>query len=231
MTLQDAVAIDGPAGAGKSTIARAVADALGFLYVDTGAMYRAVTLAARERGVDLEDEDAMGEVARAVAIDFGGDGRTILLDGRDVSPNIRTPELTAVVRYAARAAPVRAEMVARQQALADRRPVVMEGRDITTVVLPRARWKFLLTASAEERARRRFDEFRAAGHEVEYDSILAEVRDRDESDRAVGPLKAAMERASATGDIRLLDTTDLSAAQVVERVVSVVRDEKETDPA
>ncbi len=219
-----AVALDGPAGAGKSTIARAVAERLGFLYVDTGAMYRAVTLAARRRGIKLEDEATLGQVAESVNIDFSADGTRVFLDGADVTREIRDPELTTQVRYAARAPAVRQVLVRRQQELAAQRPVVMEGRDITTVVLARAKWKFFLTAAPEERARRRVNELRQAGHAADYPEILAQIVERDQSDRQVGALKNADELSQQPqGGIRRLDTTSLKPEEVVERIITVVR--------
>ncbi len=221
-----AVAIDGPAGAGKSTVARGVADCLGFLYVDTGAMYRAVTVKAREMDLDLEDPEAMGRAARAADLRFDGSGTRILLDGRDVSRLIRDPELTASVRYAARAAPVRAELVRRQREMAGERPVVMEGRDITTVVLPEARWRCLLTADPRVRARRRWEELRRDGHEADYERILADLLERDASDHKVGALLEAERIAEAGGGIVRIDTTETPAGTVVEEIVRSV----EADP-
>ncbi|MFH0910827.1 MAG: (d)CMP kinase [Planctomycetota bacterium] len=214
-----AVAIDGPAGAGKSTVARGVAEALGFLYIDSGAMYRAVTLAAMRAGANLHDPEALGAVARSCRLDFDESGTRILLDGEDVSTAIRTPEITAQVRFAASAPPVRAELVGRQRALARARPVVMEGRDITTVVLPEAQWKFYLDAAPECRARRRLKDLDAAGHPTRLEALLGEIASRDRSDleRAVGPLKR-------TGDQVYLDTTDLSVAEAVQQIVRRAQD-------
>ena len=158
----DAVAIDGPAGAGKSTVARALAGALGWRYLDTGAMYRAVTLAALRAGVDLEDASALAMIARDRVVDFDAAGTRVCLDGVDVSADLRAPEVTVRVRYAAKADLVRRVLRERQRKMAMECPAVLEGRDIGTVVLPGARWKFFLTASAEERARRRAAEMRAA---------------------------------------------------------------------
>ncbi len=218
-----AVAIDGPAGSGKSTIARTVAQELGFLYIDTGAMYRSVALKAKLKGVDLEDEAAMAEVAAGVSICFDATGTRVLLDGADVSEQIRTPEITAITKYAARVVAVRERMVELQRAMAANRPVVMEGRDITTVVLKEAKWRFFVTASAEERANRRFKEFKERGHDVDYDQLLSEIIARDESDNEVGPMKDALEIAHNGGGIVLVDTTLMSPAQVVDAIVDNVR--------
>jgi len=221
-----AIAIDGPAGAGKSSVAGAVAERLGFLYVDTGAMYRAIALKATRLGIDLESEEAMGAVARDVHLAFDASGKRILLDGEDVSAAIRTPAITNVTRFSARAAPVRQVLVARQQEIARERPVVMEGRDITTVVLPEARWKFFLTAAPEERAMRRVKEMREAGHDVDFEKILEDIKARDLSDLQVGPMKKALEIAGrGTGEIRLIDTTSMTPDAVVETIVRGVRGE------
>lgn len=222
----DAVAIDGPAGAGKSTIARAVASALGFLYLDTGAMYRAVALAAQQQEADLEDPEAMGAVARACSLSFDESGTRLSLNGTDISDAIRTPEITRITKFSARAQPVRDALIPQQQAVAAARPVVMEGRDITTVVLPEARWKFYLTAEAAERARRRQAEMEAKGYAVDFDSLLAEIEARDASDAAVGPMAEALRRAQdPTDDLVLVDTTNLTPAQIVARIVDRVRAE------
>lgn len=219
----DAVAIDGPAGSGKSTIARAVAAQLGFLYIDTGAMYRTVALAAVRRGVPLEDEAAMAQLAQGIGIAFDATGTRVLLDGEDVSAPIRTPEITNITKFAAHAPGVRARLVELQQQMARNRPAVMEGRDITTVVLPGARWKFFVTASPEERARRRMKDFTAGGHAMDFDKLLQDIIARDASDNAVGPMKQAQEIARAGGGITLLDTTGLTPDEVIARMVAQVR--------
>ena len=217
-TTREAVAIDGPAGAGKSTVARELAQALGYTYVDTGAMYRAVALAARRRGVELEDPDAMGTVAREVRLDIDASGTRILLDGEDVSAEIRTPGVTAITRYAARAEPVRRVLVERQRLLARERAVVMEGRDITTVVLPDARWKIYLDASVEERARRRAKDLEAQGIAPDLPALEREIADRDRSDteREVGPLKRTPEQI-------YLDSSALRREETVARLCRMVR--------
>lgn len=226
----EAVAIDGPAGSGKSTIARAVADALGFLYVDTGAMYRAIALKATRTGVDLESPEAMGQVAAATRLDFDATGTRILMDGEDVSEAIRTPEITARTRFAARAPTVRAELLRRQRALAEERPAVMEGRDITTVVLRDAKWKFFVTARPEVRADRRLADFAAKGHEVDRGALLREIEDRDASDFEVGPMRDAWARAQAPGGgIVFVDTSDMSPEEVIAYLVGTVRAEPEAD--
>jgi CMP/dCMP kinase len=198
------IAIDGPAGSGKSTVARAVAEALGFTYLDSGAMYRAVALAALERGAQP------AAVAPAVRIELG---ERVLLDGRDVSAAIRTPELSAAASRAAADPAVRAAMVAQQRHLLGAGDWVAEGRDIGTVVAPDAAVKVFLTASPEERARRRAAELGA-----DLQAVLAEQTLRDERDtsRSHSPLKAA------PGAV-VLDTTDLRLDEVVQRVVDLAR--------
>ena len=217
--LRDAVAIDGPAGSGKSSVAKRIADARGFLYVDTGAMYRAVALKAMRGGVDLEDPAAMAAVAEGADISFDDTGTRILLDGEDVSGEIRTPEIAKNVKFAARVPEIRARLVRLQQGMCERRPVVMEGRDITTVVLPRARWKFFLTASPEARAGRRHAEMLAAGRDVELADILADINMRDASDYQVGPMKDARDRAMKNDGIHYIDTSNMTPDDVVATIL------------
>ncbi len=218
----DAVAIDGPAGSGKSTIARAVAQELGFLYIDTGAMYRAVALKALRLGINLEDEQAMAQIAAGAAVSFDETGARVLLDGEDVSDAIRTPEVTGKTRFAARAPGVRQRLVLLQRQMAAAQPSVMEGRDITTVVLPEARWRFFVTATPQERARRRLADYQKSGHPVEYEQLLRDILERDASDNAVGPMKDALELAQAGAGVVLLDTTGLTPQEVVARITGGV---------
>lgn len=217
--LLDAVGIDGPAGSGKSSVAKRIAEARGFLYVDTGAMYRAVALKAMRLGVDMEDPAAMAAVAGGADIRFDASGTRILLDGEDVSREIRSPEVAQTVKFAARVPAIRERMVRLQQAMCEARPVVMEGRDITTVVLPRARWKFFLTASPEARAGRRHAEMLAAGRDVELADILADINMRDASDYQVGPMKDARDRALAGQGIYYLDTSAMAPDEVVSAIL------------
>jgi CMP/dCMP kinase len=206
------IAIDGPAGAGKSSVARGVAAALAFTYLDSGAMYRSVALAALQRGVDLDDPAAMGELARSLEIGLD-DGR-IELDGTDVTEAIRSPDVTGASSRAAVHPEVREAMVARQRALIEGRRYVAEGRDIGTVVSPDAPLKVYLTASDEERARRRAAE---SGESV--DAVLDAQRSRDSRDqtRAHSALRAA-------DDAVQIDTTGLSLEQVVARVVELAHE-------
>jgi cytidylate kinase len=205
------IAIDGPAGAGKSTVARAVAAELGFTYLDSGAMYRCVALAAREAGVDADDAAALGPLAAGLEIGF--DGPRVLLGGRDVSDAIRGPEVTSDASRVSVHPAVREAMVARQQALIAAADYVAEGRDIGTVVSPDSPLKVFLTASDEERARRRAAE---TGEDV--DSVLAAQRARDARDtaREHGALRAAADSVE-------IDTTALSLQEVVAQVVALAR--------
>jgi cytidylate kinase len=215
---KNAVAIDGPAGAGKSTVAKRVAESLGFLFVDTGAMYRAVTLTAERQGVDMEDAEEMGRTARAIEITFDETGRQVFVNGEDVSSEIRTPELTAKIKYAASSAPVRTELVAQQQQIAEKRPVVMEGRDITTVVLPDAKWRIYLDASVECRAERRMKDFAESGEAADLNKIMEEIEARDRSDfeREVGPLKRIPEQI-------YVDTSEMTQDEVIDHIVGIVK--------
>jgi cytidylate kinase len=189
------VAIDGPAGAGKSTLARMLAKRLGYVYIDTGAMYRAVALAAARAGLSTEDEEAIGDLAEKLDLRFEADGdvNRLFLAGVDVSEAIRTPEMSRGSSEVSRWPRVRAAMVAQQRRLGDGGGVVMEGRDIGTVVFPQSRAKFFVTASPEERARRRTEELKAKGTEADYEQVLTEVQDRDrrDSEREHSPLRMA----------------------------------------
>ena len=211
------IAIDGPSGVGKGTVARAVAAALGFRHVDTGAMYRAVAWRAQQLGVDLDDEDAVAAVANMAVVEV--DGSRVVIDGTDVSSAIRTPDIDRATTRVARLPRVRAELVARQRALADQGPLVMEGRDIGTVVFPAAAVKIYLDASAEERARRRaHDPAHTAAQTQDLARIAEAMQRRDENDRSrqASPLSIA-------ADATVVDTTAVPAAQVIERVLALVR--------
>jgi cytidylate kinase len=214
------IAIDGPAGSGKSTVSRILAKRLGLLYLDTGAMYRALTLKAMRGRFDLEDAEALTALARSTKIDlseYGGATR-VSLDGLDVTGSIRTPELTNKVRYIARVPGVRAEMVRLQRAIGEKEGAVLEGRDIGTVVFPDADFKFYLDAEAPERARRRHKELVESGSTVEFEAVKKDVLERDESDmkRSVGALKAA-------DDSIKIDTTKLTIDEVVDKLLSYIR--------
>ena len=208
------IAIDGPAGAGKSSVARGVADALGFTYLDSGAMYRCVALAALERSVDLDDAGAMGELA--ASLEIGLDGDRVTLDGRDVSAAIREPETSAAASRASIHPAVREAMVARQRRLIGAGRYVAEGRDIGTVVSPDSPLKVFLTASAAERARRR-----AAQTGEDPEAVLAaqEERDRRDQSREHSAMRAAEDAVE-------VDTTGLGLDEVVERVVDLARERR-----
>jgi cytidylate kinase len=214
------VAIDGPAGSGKSTVARALARRLGFTYVDSGAMYRAVTLLALERGAALEDGDALGALARAATIELrDGDeeGVSVLHDGRDVTEEIRAPEVTRASSSVAGHPEVRAALLEKQRRLIAEGDYVVEGRDIGTVVAPDAALKLFLTADPAVRARRRAEELERRGFRTAADDVRAaiEQRDRLDSTRSAAPLRAAEDAVT-------LDTTDLDAEAVVEQALELV---------
>ena len=207
------IAIDGPSGVGKGTVARAVAAQLGLRHVDTGAMYRALAWRGLQLGVDLDDEAAVLALVKAAVFDV--QGSLVVVDGQDASAAIRTPEIDRAVTRVARLPQVRAEMVARQRAMADQGGVVMEGRDIGTVVFPDAPVKIYLDASPEERARRRAHD---PAHESSQTQALADIaramERRDDADRtrANSPLAIAP-------DATVIDTTSMPIAEVVDRVL------------
>jgi CMP/dCMP kinase len=219
------VAIDGPAGAGKSTVARRVADALGYVLVDTGAMYRAVALAARRAGVTFDEGERVAELARGLvaehALAFERDpalGVRVKLSGEDVSDAIRTPEIAQGASLVSAHGGVRAALLELQRQAGETGGVVLEGRDIGTVVFPEAEVKFFLTASAETRASRRHAELVAKGQAVTFEETLSDVMRRDAQDegREVAPLKKA-ETAI------LVDSTELSIDETVARMLAEVK--------
>ena len=214
------IAIDGPAGSGKSTVARGVAAALGVPTLDTGAMYRAVTLAALESGVDLADGDAVAAVARAADIvqEQGG----VLLDGRDVSTDIRGPDVTGAVSQVSAHQPVRVVLVERQRSwVADHGGGVLEGRDIGTVVLPDAPLKVFLTARDDVRAARRQKDEVAAARAVAVENVRDALNDRDAADATLG---RATRPEDAAADALVLDTSDMTAQEVIDVIVAQARE-------
>jgi cytidylate kinase len=214
------VAIDGPSGAGKSTLAKRIAKEFELTYLDTGAMYRALALKVLRQGLDLADDESLTRMVRSTDIDLRErDGRVeVLLDGEDVSDSIRTPEVSQMASRASALQVVRQRMLELQRALGERGGVVAEGRDIGTVVFPRAEVKIYLDASAEERARRRFAELRAAGRSVSLQETLREMEQRDkrDSERDLAPLRKAE-------DALAFDSSGLSADAVAVRAIEVIR--------
>ena len=213
------IAIDGPAASGKSTIGKRLADTLGYLFFDTGVMYRAITWMTLQRGLDMRDEVAITSLAESVPIDVQPpsqeDGRAcdVLVDGQDITWQIRRPEVDANVSVVSAYPGVRRALSAQQRRIGQRGGVVMVGRDIGTVVLPDADLKIYLDASAEERARRRYDEITARGERADYEEILSKVieRDRIDSTRDVAPLKIAE-------DAVVVDSDNLNAEEVFQRI-------------
>jgi len=214
------VAIDGPVGAGKSTVARAVAQRLRFRYVDTGAMYRSVAWAALQRRVSVSDEQAVTALAKSLRIDFVTDpiGQHVLVDGVDVTEAIRTPQVSDGASIVSVYPGVREALVTIQRRLGVDGGVVMEGRDIGTVVFPDAEIKVFLDASLDERARRRFEELKARGADVDLESVrkAEEERDRRDRTRNHSPLRAAP-------DAVVIDSTGIPADEVVARIVQLVQ--------
>ncbi len=220
------IAIDGPAGAGKSTLGRLLAEKLRYVFLDTGAMYRAVALAALRRGISTTNGPLLSELAEGLPIrierprDSETDGRpyTVWIGDEDVTWEIRKPEVEAVVSPVAAWPDVREALVRQQRHMAERDPVVMVGRDITTEVLPNADLKIYLDASLEERARRRYDELQARGRDVTYEQVLGEIEHRDYLDthRDAGALKLVE-------GVELINTDGLSVEESLEKVMGVVK--------
>ncbi|WAC89288.1 (d)CMP kinase [Mycobacterium sp. Aquia_213] len=225
MTNGVVVTIDGPAGTGKSSVSKRLADALGARYLDTGGMYRMVTLAVLRAGIDPADADAVARVVESVqmSVDYHPDGDRYFLAGEDVSSEIRGDQVTGAVSAVSSVAAVRTRLVALQREMAQGPGnVVVEGRDIGTVVLPDAPVKIFLTASAETRARRRNDQNVAAGLADDYDGVLADVRRRDhlDSTRTLSPLRPA-------SDAVTVDTSDMTEAQVIDHLLELVKQRSE----
>lgn len=216
-----AVAIDGPAGAGKSTIAKEAAARLGYVYVDTGALYRAIGLYILERGIALTDTASIVGRLREISVElhYRDGAQRVSLCGRDVTEDIRRPEIGMAASVVSAIPEVRAFLFALQRDMAKRHNVIMDGRDIGTVVLPDAQVKIFLTASLEARARRRYEEYLAKGQQVSYNEILEDVRQRDYNDshRAIAPLKQAE-------DALLADTSQLDLSQSISLILRLIKD-------
>ena len=217
-----AVAVDGPSGAGKSTLSRAVAAELGLLYVDTGAIYRSVGLYTFRRQVNPEDAEAVSALLPQIALQlfYGEDGlQHMLLNGEDVTEQIRLPQISLYASQVSAIPQVRSFLLQMQRELAQKHSVIMDGRDIGTVVLPEAEVKIFLTASSEERARRRYLELIQRGMPQEYETVLREVVERDQNDtnRKIAPLRPAE-------DAVLLDTTGMDFEESKRRMVAIIRE-------
>ena len=215
------IAIDGPSGAGKSTVGESLAKRLGYIYIDTGAMYRAVALRARERGPATEDEEALYQWASSLHITFVtlGEETRVLCDGEDITESIRSPEISRLASDISKRKGIRDALVQLQREMGREGGVVLEGRDIGTVVFPDADVKFYLDAETEVRARRRFDELVEKGLKVDFRETLEEVRQRDHNDmsRVLSPLRKAE-------DAVVIDSTRRSVEEVVEEMVCIVEE-------
>lgn len=215
------IAIDGPAGAGKSSVAKILANKLGFIYIDTGAMYRALTYKALKNNIKFNQKQALINLAGNTAIDFKNEqnstSQRIFCDGQDISEMIRSPEVSQNVSLIAAIPEIRDYMVKLQQELGSKNNVIMDGRDIGTIVLPNAKYKFFLTASLEERANRRALELNEKGYQVDYNEVYNEIsrRDKLDSERDVAPLKPAE-------DAIIIDTSNLNIEEVVNKILSLV---------
>lgn len=221
MTKSIQIALDGPAAAGKSTIAKIVAEKLGYVYIDTGAMYRAITLKAIREGINLKDGEEAGHLLTDTRIDLqpSKDGQLVFLDGKDVTEDIRSQNVTNSVSQMASHESVRKQMVKLQQILASGRGVVMDGRDIGTQVLPNAELKVFMSATVEERARRRYEENKKRGIDTPLDDLQKEIaaRDKMDSEREVSPLCQAQ-------DALYLDTTNLTIDEAASEILKLAEE-------
>ena len=210
------IAIDGPSGAGKSTIAKAVAKKLGIEYIDTGAMYRAIGLKMLRLGLPMKEDEALAEMLDSTDIDFVSE--RIYLDGEDVSDQIRTQEISKAASDCSAFGSVRRKLVALQQNMAGKKSIIMDGRDIGTVVLKDAPYKFYLTAGDEERARRRHVELEAKGEHLTFEQVLAQIRERDHNDmtREITPLRKA-------DDAEEIDSTNMSIDEVTDYICDRIK--------
>lgn len=217
------VAIDGPAAAGKSTVAKIVAERLGYVYVDTGAMYRALTLKVCEQGISLDDENAINQLVEHTTVTLKNENgvQLVLLDGKDVSDDIRNQQVSQAVSKVATYRAVRAALTKKQIAMAEHTSVVMDGRDIGTAVIPQAEVKIFLIASAEERAQRRHEENISRGFSSTFETIVEEIKARDKQDyeREISPLTKAK-------DAYELDTTSLSIEEVASEIIKQIEEKQ-----
>lgn len=217
--MKQSIGIDGPAGAGKSTVAKRVAAALGIPYLDTGAMYRAFAVGAKRRGVDFLDEETLARLVHTtdVQVRYEDGVQHMLVDGEDVTGELRTEEISQGASLVSRVPAVRDRMTELQREVAHAQRVIMDGRDICTNVLPDTPYKFFVTASAEERANRRYKQLLESGEPADYDTILHDIirRDKQDSERAYKPLYCG-------ADTKLIDTTDMTIEEAVEAILSEV---------
>lgn len=215
------IAIDGPAGAGKSTLSRMLAKKIGFIYVDTGALYRAIGLFCIKKGIAPDDAEKVCPILNEIdlKIQFVNMEQQVVLNGENVSPFIRTPEVSAAASNVSAIPRVREFLLNLQKDMAAKNNVVMDGRDIGTVILPNAEVKIFLTASAEERARRRYQEMLDKGEKADYNDVLDKIikRDKQDTERKIAPLKKA-------NDATLLDTTKMNPDEVLEALISCVKE-------
>lgn len=215
------IAIDGPAAAGKSTVARQIAKECSYIYIDTGAMYRAITYKALKHKINLEDEQSLVELLEKTRIELqpNGEVQRVLVDGDDVTEEIRSNEVTNNVSNVAKLAGIRKLMVERQQQMAVGGGVVMDGRDIGTHVLPNAEVKVFMVASVEERAKRRYEENLQKGFQVDLEKLKEEIamRDKIDSERTIAPLKKAVDAIE-------IDTTSLTIDQVIDKIIQLIKE-------